>query len=165
MLGMKGSLVRVRIHQEFDSEGDRKVAAALTGHKPDFGRDMWRRVTTESDPDVVVGWASIEHPEWQGGEDRGNATHAEAAPDARLISQGEVVHALFLTRIAKAKGGFGYGNWTGYQAVFKVLFLRPVDIPSFGTCYERLGTGRLFGNDIDAAFQGLQGAEGMVWLV
>jgi hypothetical protein len=166
MLGMKGRLLRVRIHGEFDSEGDRKVAAALTGHKPDFGRDMWRRATTESEPDVVVGWASIEHPEWQDGDEQGNTTHAEAAPDdERLISQGEVVDALFVTRIAKAKGGLGYGNWTGYQAVFKVLFLRPVDIPSFGTCYERLGTGRLFGNDIDAAFQELEHDEGMVWLV
>jgi hypothetical protein len=165
MLGMKGRLLRVRIHGEFDSGGDRGVAAKLTGHKPDFGRDMWRRATTESEPDVVVGWASIEHPEWQDGEDRGNATHAQAAPDARLIGQGEVVHAFFLTRIAKAEGGFGFGNWTGFHAVFNVLFLRPVDIPGFGTCYERLGTGRLFGNDIDAAFQELQDAEGMVWLV
>lgn len=165
MLGMKGRLLRVRIHGEFDSDGDRGAAAALTGHKPDFGRDMWRKTTTESEPDVVVGWASIEHPDWQDGDVQAKAAHPEGGSDARLISGGEVVYAFFLTRIAKAKGGLGYGNWTGHQAVFKVLFLRPVDIPSFGTCYERLGTGRLFGNDVDASFQGLHDAEGLVWLV
>lgn len=160
MLGVKGRLTKVRIHGEFESESDSAVVAALTNHEPGFGRDMWRRATTESEPDVVVGWASLEHPDWQ--ED---ATHPEGGANLQSARHGELVHALFVARIAKAKGGLGYGNWTGHQAVFKVLFLRPVDIPGLRACYERLGTGRLFGNDVDVSFQELQGTEEVVWLV
>lgn len=163
MLGVKAPLMRVRVYGEFESEDDTKAAAALTTHLPDFGRDMWRRVTSESDPNTVVGWASIEHPEWQ--DDADDATYQDGGPSSPLIGQGTVVHALFVSRIGRVKGGLGYGNWSGYQAAFKVLFVRPVDIRGFGTCYERVGTGRIFGNDVDTAFQGLQNTGDMFWLV
>lgn len=156
MLGIKGRLMRVRVHGEFESDDDCRTAATLTSHSPDFGRDMWRRVTTESVPDVVVGWASIEHPDWQG-DGHG--------PPSQSTGQGGLVHALFVSRMGKIKGGLGYSNWTGHQAVYKVVFTRPVNIPGFGTCYERLGTGRLFGNDIDATFQGMQDMEDLIWLM
>ena len=164
MLGVKAQLMRVRVHEEFESEDDTKAAAVLTTHSPDFGRGMWRRVTTESEPNTIVGWASIEHPDWQDdGED--SDTHQNEGPLSQLIGQGRIVQALFVSRIGKVKGGLGYGNWRGYQAAFKVLFVQPVDIPGFGTCYERVGTGRLFGNDVDAAFKGLRNESELVWLV
>jgi hypothetical protein len=165
MLGMKGKLMRVRVHGEFESEGEVATAATLTGHEPDFGRDMWRKTTTESERDVLIGWASIEHPDWQSFGGQSNETTQADGSDPRSTGEGTVVYAFFITRIAQASGGLGYGNWMGRQAVFKVLFLRPVEIPGFGGCYERLGTGRLFGNDVDAAFQELQDAEGLIWLV
>lgn len=165
MIRMEGRLTPVLIHGTFGSKGDRAVAGALTNHNSDFTRDMWRRATTESEPNVVVGWASIEHPDWQNGDGQGNAPHPDGGPAQQSTWSGQAAHALFLARISTESGGLGYGNLNGRQVVFVVLFLRPVDIPGFGTCYERLGTGRLFGNDIDAAFQELRGAERRIWLV
>lgn len=164
MLGMKGRLVSVQVHGEFESEDDCETAAVLTNHSPNFGRHMWRRVTTESLPDFVIGWASIEHPDWQGANND-DAAHRDDLSPSQSIGQGQAVHAFVVSRLGKVKGGFGYGNWTGYHAVYHVVFLNPVNIPGFGTCYQRLGTGRLFGNDIDSALQETQATEDLVWLI
>ena len=155
MLGMKGQLIQMRVHGEFESENNCKSSAALTGHSPEFGRDVWRRVTTESEREVIVGWASIEHPAWQD-EDQTEVRAPSHAQASQMIAQSEVVHALFMIRLHKGKGGLGYGNSSDHQPIYLVLFLKPVDVPGFGKCYERLGTGRLVGNDVDASFQGIQ---------
>lgn len=164
MLGMKAGLIRVRVHGEIESEDDTNAAAVLTTHSPDFGRDMWRSVTTESDTKTIIGWASMEHPEWQN-QGHDSEAHQNKGFSSQVIAQGQTAHALIVSRIGKVKGGLGYGNWTGYQAAFKVLYVQPVDIPGLGTCYERVGTGRLFGNVVDAAFQGLHDTGDIVWLV
>ena len=146
-----GRLTTVRLHGHFACKEDAGRAAVLTAHKPDFGRDMWRRASLDEDPQVITGWASIEHPDYY------------QANDTFQGPAGMQVLALFLTRIPGVVGGYGFGNWRNTQTAFTVLFLRSVDVPGWNGCYERLGVGRLFGNAVEACFETLQ--EDTIWLI
>ncbi|KAL7621086.1 hypothetical protein AAE478_008399 [Parahypoxylon ruwenzoriense] len=163
-LKISGHLLPVRIDGPFASAEDRGIAAALTDHSPDFGRGAWRRVAMVADPETVAGWASVEHPGLQ--TDEGCRAASEQGEEEGGGEGGRWrLWALVFTRIEKVEGGFGFGNLMGYHAAFQVLFLRARRIPEFGfgKCYERVGVGRLFGNEVDALLRDAERRE--VWLV
>ncbi|KAI1467801.1 HET-domain-containing protein [Daldinia caldariorum] len=147
LLQLGGRLQPVIIDGHFDNADETGASALLTDHKPDFGRDMWRRVALVDAPEELVGWASIEHPDHQNRENN------------RINGP---IYAFFVASTCKSDTGYGFGNWSNQHTVYQVLFLSSVVVPGHDNCYERLGTGRLFGNNVEAAFGKLK--EDLIWL-
>ncbi len=149
-LALEGCLLKVNVQAEFRGKEDTDVAARLTEHEPDFGRDMWR-VSRLSKPETIIGWASVEHPEYQ-------ADTASRPPG--------IIYALAMFRLEKANGGVAFGNLNNRHKAFTVLFVRRVVATGFreaSSCYERLGVGRLFGPEVEADY-GLANEE-TLWLI
>ncbi len=169
VLGLSGRLLPVRIHNYFvdddDDDGeDARVAAALTSHRQDFGRETWRKVTADAaavSPHVVVGWASVEHPDYQAG--RGPPP---PPPPPEGDDGGERrIYALFVASIENIDQGLAVGNVvTGHLTTYKALYLRRrAGVPGYEDAYERVGVGRLFGNEVEALFRSTR--EERIWLV
>ncbi|KAF7554102.1 hypothetical protein G7Z17_g3197 [Cylindrodendrum hubeiense] len=150
MLRLQGKLTRVIVDIEIVGEEDDHAMWVLTAHAPNFGRSMWRRVSTHIHRHLLRGWASIEHPDCQ----------VNAAGQLRSIDE---VYALLVIKIPKAYGGCGFGNLSAYQPCFQVLYLKAVHVEGFSDTYERLGVGRMFGNDVDSCFELAE--EKCIWLV
>ncbi|KAI8634654.1 heterokaryon incompatibility protein-domain-containing protein [Xylariaceae sp. FL1651] len=152
ILGVSGRLVEIRLHGMFGNEDDRTAAANVTGHTPSFGREMWRRVATPETPGTIAGWASLEHPDFQ--------TDA-ACEGSRLV------FALVAAVARKVQGGWLLGNLSPHLTAYEVLYLRREPVPGFDTqgrdCYERIGVGRLFGDEVDALCKATE--KSRVWLV
>lgn len=165
-LEVEGRLLRQRVtlHGLFATEDDRTAAANVTGHSPSFGRDAWRRVATVRDPGRVAGWASIEHPDFQ--------------PDAvtSCAQQQTAVCALVAAVSRKVQGGWLLGQFSPHLTAYEVLYLRRMQVPGFETqggssssssnreeCYERIGVGRLFGDEVDEMYAVTE--KSRVWLV
>ncbi|KAL8365193.1 hypothetical protein RB595_004142 [Gaeumannomyces hyphopodioides] len=153
ILGMLGRLVRVRVHDLFTDEEDLTATETLTARPTSIlHRRVWRCVTTTDELDSVVGWASLEHPDYQ---------------QARAGAAGQNPTTLFALAVQSlaAVGGFGFGNYSGYQTVYCVLYLAQKTVPGYGPedCFERVGTGRLFGNDVETLYK--KANERDLWLV
>ncbi|KAI1473949.1 HET-domain-containing protein [Daldinia eschscholtzii] len=147
LLQLRGRLQPVIIDGHFASTDETDAVALLTDHKPDFGRDMWRRVALADAPEEIVGWASIEHPVHQSRENN------------RVDGS---VHAFFVASTSKSDTGYGFGNWSNHHTVYQVIFLSSVAVLEHVNCYERLGVGRLFGNNVESALEKLK--EDLIWL-
>ncbi|KAI0804131.1 heterokaryon incompatibility protein-domain-containing protein [Xylaria sp. FL0064] len=145
VLGVSGRLMQVRLHDFFVNEDDCTAAANVTGHGPSFGRHMWRRVTTAQTPGTIAGWASVEHPDFQ--------TVASSESDD---ADDDLIFALFAAVARKVQGGWLLGNLSPHLTAYEVLYLRRIQIPGFETsdrdCYERIGVGRLFGDEVDKIY-------------
>ncbi|KAK7229478.1 hypothetical protein V2G26_001648 [Clonostachys chloroleuca] len=139
MLQIKGRVLSTHVDQGFNKFENVNIAAELTQHSPDIGRHMWRRVTTPAEPSIISGWASLEHPEYQ----------------IDISATNSTLEAFVVTR----RGG----NILGLPPSFRVIFLRRVEIQGFDSCFERVGTGELFGKCVDKLFR--ETNEDMVWLV
>ena len=137
ILGIRGVLISVSIHQKFQGRDDTLVTAKLTDHRSGFGRKMWRRVTTQQGGQTVTGWASGEHPELQADDE------CQASSD---------VLALVVKTVNGIIAGFGMGTLKERMAAYKVLYIKPVKVHGFEDSFERIGTGRLFGDVIDTQF-------------
>ncbi|KAI0518302.1 heterokaryon incompatibility protein-domain-containing protein [Xylaria bambusicola] len=148
MLGVRGILIPVSIHHKFRGREDALVAAKLTDHRSDFGRNMWRRVATPQECQTVTGWASVEHPELQ-------------ADDECLASNN--ILALVIETIGGIIEGFGMGNLRERMTAYKVVYIRPLKVYGFEDSFERIGVGRLFGDVIDSQFHSTEMKD--VWLV
>ncbi|KAI1368209.1 hypothetical protein F5Y08DRAFT_335982 [Xylaria arbuscula] len=148
ILGIRGVLIPVSIHQKFEGRADTLVAAKLTDHRSDFGRNMWRRVTTPQGGQTVAGWASVEHPDYQ--------------TDDECRASGDVL-GLVIKTITGIIAGFGMGNLKDKMTAYKVLYIRPVRVHGFEDSFERIGTGRLFGDVIDSQFHNTEKKD--IWLV
>lgn len=137
-LGVSGRLIQVQLHDPFADEDDRTAAANVTGHGPNFGREMWCRITTLQTPGVIAGWASVEHPAFQ----TTASSECEQAP----------IFGLVAAVSQKVQGGWLLGNLSPHLTAYMVLYLRRVQVPGFETkdrdCYERVGVGRLFGDEV-----------------
>lgn len=119
--------VTVTVQSAFATPEDAVVAAKLTGHDAEAGCAHWRRITLPDRPDVIAGWASLEHPDF-----------------AAAQEEGATVSALFLER-RKVEGSLGWGRLRGGHWVFRVLFVRARAVNKWESFYERVGVGRLFG--------------------
>lgn len=137
MLGIRGRLMPVTIHGEFQSPDDILLAASITMHAENTGTSMWRRATLPTRPDVIRGWASLEHPNFQRGVE-GTSVHTLLA----LIVQATV-----------ARGGLALGNWMRNTCpAYRVLFVGEVGIPNHRNTYERIGAGVVFGYEFKEEF-------------
>jgi hypothetical protein len=147
-LQMSGRLTLLYLDGYSISEENIELAAKMTGHYTDVGRDMWRRVSLSDEREYIDGWASVEHPEYQT-----DVACVESCP----------IYAFFLCQIRAIEGGYGNGSWDGYHTVYKVLFLISVERPGLENCFERIGTGRLFGYRAKTKFD--ISSESDIWLI
>jgi hypothetical protein len=140
-LQLKGLLWNVNIHGYFETKVDADTAALLTAHSPDFGMEYWRKVTVDGNvSDEVTGWASVEHPEYQ------------------ILGSGDTVTRPVLAFVVKSienlYTGPAFGNiWKMRSTAYKVLYIRQVSVPGQNNVYERVGVGRLFGEEVEATFK------------
>lgn len=139
ILELRGRVAVVNIGKLFETQEERDIVARLTDHHTDIGRDLWRQVTTEDKPDSIVGWASLEHPDFQ--------------TDAQIDQSPSLLRAFFVLDNKNLDYGLGFGNLTTSHIAFNVLFLRKLLVEGLANCYERVGTGRLFGTEVDALYQ------------
>ncbi|KAM7216102.1 hypothetical protein V8F06_008575 [Rhypophila decipiens] len=146
-LQIRGRLCQVRIDGFFLDDEERHAMANLSYRHPatsPAAKTTWRKVSlldgsVYRPPEYsLVGWASTEKPEYPQWRRQGLAL-----PPPVLD-----IYALFARRLPNMTGGHGWGNMMNRQTVFEVLFLRRVA----GNYYERVGMGRLCGNEVEAAF-------------
>lgn len=135
VLTMVARSCQLTVHAPFATPGDSTAAAALTGHGVDVGRSHWRRVTLPGQPDVISGWASLEHP------------------DFAAVEEVVEVTALFLER-RQVKGSLGWASLRGWHWAFRMLFVRKVEADGWTGFHERVGVGRLFGPEANDCFEG-----------
>lgn len=136
MIEMVGKLISVHVHGHFPLLADANIAANMTEHDLDFGRALWRSVTVAAKPDVIAGWASLEHPDYQTG----------ATSTATL-------QVLVMKKKRALWGGYGNRGWNDSHMIYSVLFLKPADFPDMTDVFERVGCGRLFGGDVEDMFK------------
>ena len=148
VLTIYGSMCPVQVQRFLnESENDLAVRLSFTG-MPKLrdisgqprGADLWRAVCIAAKPRVILGWASIEHPQLQ-------INVANAAS--------EQVYALFVQRNEENGGWFRTYTPMYDKVVFRVLLLRraATAIPGMEDCFERVGVGGLWGDDIDKVYQ------------
>lgn len=148
ILGILGSLIPVTIHGQFQSLDDISLAASITMQTEDSGRSMWRCATLTAKPDIIRGWASLEHPDFQDGVARVG------------------VHTLLALVIEKttAQGGLAFGNWFHNTCpAYRVLFVGEVRVPGYSNTYERIGAGVFFGYEFQQEYE--RAEERKIWLV
>ncbi|KAK4163748.1 heterokaryon incompatibility protein-domain-containing protein [Cladorrhinum sp. PSN259] len=146
VLQLRARLLKVRIHEYFPTDDERKAAANLTYRLPKTApaAKTWRRVTAlvGPEPQFIIGWASVEHARYH--------RDINSIPDTSLDD--DSVYALFVRKLSKIAGGYGWGNWTNHQTAFEVLYVTRADHDGCQYCYERVGIGRLFGGDVEACY-------------
>ncbi|KAK4228092.1 heterokaryon incompatibility protein-domain-containing protein, partial [Podospora fimiseda] len=134
VLELHGRLYPFRVHGLFADDDERDAVAKLTHRRrnPPPARRAWRRVTLDTNSTEVIGWASIESPEFQNQKNERDSA---------------LVYALFVRRLPRMEGGYGWGYWTDWHTVFEVLFLKKVEKGL--NYYERVGMGRVFGPEVE----------------
>lgn len=163
VLTIHGSLQVIQI-EGFLSEEDAEVAHELTlttyktGYKGRYtGRSisrapepkaiapyrpwttgLWRGVCFLSNPGTITGWASVEHPELQSLEETTSCSGS--------------IYALFVARGEEKGGWFTLANFIVSRVIFSVLLLRRVSVPGFQDCFERVGVGRVFGEEAERQY-------------
>lgn len=147
ILTLQGRLLQVDIHDDFNDTDDTSLAAAVTFQTEEERRVLWRPVTHITNPELIRGWASLEHPHFADGE--------VPASGVRLSA--------FVILKSTGTGGMALGNWFSSKIpVYHVLFLRPEQVPGY-EAYERIGVGRLYGYEFQKEYQ--QAEETTVHLV
>ena len=149
-LKLTGKLLPIQIHGSFGRCEDAAFLSTLTDKDPDFRRDMWRTVTVSSEPDLISGWASLEHPDYQN--------------DEVIIGDGSLCALVIMKN--KSVGGWSLGltdGWLGNQPIFAVLFLKTTGGVNSGITFERVGCGRLFGTAVENMFKEAELRD--IWLV
>ena len=101
---------------------------------------LWRGVCLPTDPDRIIGWASLEHPEFQSEE------HPEIQSDEKIASSSGSMYALFLERCD------GKDDPLHSSAIFTAVLVRRVSIPGFNESFGRVGVGRLFGEEVNRRY-------------
>ncbi|KAF9870695.1 hypothetical protein CkaCkLH20_11797 [Colletotrichum karsti] len=151
-LELEGLLQPVTVHGYFPSDVDVNVVGTITNVCPRDCNRGWRTVSLcAAAPDVVVGYAAVEHPDLQV-DDNG-----PLGSDNRVE-----VSALLLSRVRRVKYGALIGSLLPWHDVYNVLFVKKanvavgglrVDGGGGGDVYERVGSGKLFGNDVGDAYR------------
>ncbi|GAW22363.1 hypothetical protein ANO14919_119000 [Xylariales sp. No.14919] len=148
-LRVLGRLMKMRLHGLFADNDDCTSAANITGQAPSFGRETWRGVTTPEVSDSVAEWASVEHPAFQ----------ADTFDGAIL--------ALIVVVVRRVQGGWFLGNFGSHLTAYEVLYLQRAQAlrfePEDRDCYERIGVGRLFGDEVGMVYAVTN--RSTIWLV
>ena len=103
-----------------------------------WGMGLWRGICLLTNPGRIIGWASVEHPELQSPEE--------------IASCSGSIYALILERCEEKGGWFRWGRLLISRVIFTVLLVRRVSIPGFDECFERVGVGRLFSEEVDKGY-------------
>lgn len=140
ILQMIGKKLDVSIDWYFESPQDIEIAATMTAHEMGIGRRSnrcsWRKACLKSSPNIIIGWASIEHPDFQ---------------TDQAFTSTMPISAFVVGQVSKVTGGLGLGHISGFHTVLKVLYVSRVEIAGRSDCYERIGVGRLFGDSVHEA--------------
>lgn len=110
----------------------------IIGPDSHWAMGLWRGICSPTNPSRIIGWASVEHPDLQSPED--------------IASSSGSIYALILERWAEKGGWLRWGSFLVSRVVFTVLLLRRVYIPGWDETYERVGVGRLFGEEADKRY-------------
>lgn len=152
----QAKFIDVQLGPHFSSQKDSSIAARCTNHESDGQRDHWRAVTLPSSEvrgvetqEIIRGWASLEHPDYQKPgrdpkEDRVLALRIAHIPEVNSMG----------------------GRFISFSDTAEiVLYVRQFtqEEPGDRTYFERLGVGRLFGSEIESEFTAAE--EGEMWLV
>ncbi|OAL52980.1 hypothetical protein IQ07DRAFT_641408 [Pyrenochaeta sp. DS3sAY3a] len=146
VLKMRGKVVQVSVDAHLTRDS-RITTAGLTEHSLSTGREHWRAVATYKTPEKIAGWASLEHPDYQN--------------DAACRSAQNIV-AFFVLTSYSGRPSFALGNIYRSHTIHSVLYLRPVENPTYRPCYERVGVGRLFEVEVSELFQAA--TEQILWI-
>lgn len=126
-----GFLHRVFVRDHFRDGSEAVAAARLTSCDERLCIDYWRRVVSRKDPNVVCGWALIEHPDCVVDDGTPHILDAFAVFVAKVpVNVNPMVKRL--------------GN---YETAYRVLYLAPV--PGSHGLFQRLGVGRMFGDEVN----------------
>jgi hypothetical protein len=161
------ALLSVHIDAIFESEEHVNMAARLTGHKGDkIDKSGWRRVSLSTTPNTIVGWASLEHPDFQTDEQvlSGSSGGDNTSVYAMLLDEVKLWRSLGDSGVfMNGEGLGGYLSFLGFGtrsvSTCRVLFVRAVaDGGRFQPLelYERVGVGRLFGPMVKSEFSRLE---------
>ncbi len=138
-LRIAGKLAEFVVRERFSKEEDLTVLFNLCGEAIDLGsaQTFWRKVCMPKYPAEIIGWASIDHPEYL----------QEDSYDGGLGAL-----ALLLATSGHIRGyGLGYFGLStvGLYTVYHVLFVRE----DLGGRFKRMGVGRVFGKEADRMFR------------
>lgn len=147
--------IDVQLGPRFDSQRHSSIAAKCTNHESDVQRDHWRAVTLPvyglgglNTEEVIRGWASLEHPDYQ-----------QPGKDPKE----DRVLALRIAHIPEVKNGGWIISFSDTAEI--VLYIRQVRRGETGdrAYFERMGVGRLFGSEVESRFVAAE--EGEIWLI
>lgn len=122
----------VLVGAKYQDERELDIASTVS-HSRKTERNAWRTVCSSLRPTEVAGWASLEHPDYQ---------------DDSSFRHGVQLFALHVSTSTNVGVAYGLGFITPWHSVFNVLFLRNTHDQK----YERVGTGKLFGKEIETQF-------------
>lgn len=152
----QAKFIEVQLGPRFDSSSPASIAAKCTSHYSDSQTDHWRAVTLPisweggvNTQEIIRGWASLEHPEYQ-----------QPGRDPRE-------HRILALKLAHLPEVYAMGAWfASYpHTAAIVLYIRQVQPGEIGdrVYFERLGIGRLFGSEVDGKFA--EAEEKEIWLI
>lgn len=152
----QAKVIQVQLGPRFDSSRPSSIAAKCTQHKSDGQTDHWRAVTLPisrgaraDTQEIIHGWASLEHPEYQ------------------QPGRDPTEHRTFALRIAHLPEVNAMEAWFAsyFHTAAIVLYIRQVQPGETGESayFERLGIGRLFGPEIESEFAAAEERE--IWLI
>ncbi|RYP46542.1 hypothetical protein DL768_007258 [Monosporascus sp. mg162] len=137
VLHVSGRLQPVLIGSYFENDASFYLATDVTGHPArEIGAQKQRAVTMPAERDIIAGWASLEHPEFQ---------------EDAAFNPSPVITALLISTKRVYAGTFGLGFLSSSHEAFLVLFLLRSDKLMNG--FERIGVGRLFGREAARGFE------------
>ena len=139
VLTFHSSLILVQLERLL-SEDEADLASEITSTTPNYhrGKGLWRCICLPTDPSRIIGWASVEHPELQS--------------DEKIASSSGSIYALLLERCEEKGGWFHWGSALISRVVFTILLVRRVSNPGFNESFERVGVGRLFGEEVNRRY-------------
>lgn len=136
VLHLRGRLQTVHIGDYLSNKVPNPAADMDDWAEEDPGLGGLRIVATAGLRDVISGWASLEHPEFQ--------------HDSALISS-PMIFALLVSTVAERTSKRTHPAYAKGKEEFNVLYLRRSQRVLDG--FERLGMGRLFGHAANKGFQ------------
>jgi len=151
VLRLRARLIPILVKGYFASKERLYVATDTSGHPAReyaYRHDMQRTVAVPSAADILAGWASLEHPDFQ--------------DDAVFGSTGPSIYALVVSELRiSGDASWGLGYFSGTYKAYNILCVVETDRLAGG--FERAGRGAIFGKEAERAVELATTRD--VWLV
>ena len=151
VLRLRARLIPILVKGYFASKERLYVATDTSGHPArdfTYHHDMQRTVAVPLASDLLAGWASLEHPDFQ--------------DDAVFSSTGPSIYALVVSELRiSGDASWGLGYFSGTYKAYNVLYVVETDKLAGG--FERAGRGAIFGKEAERAVELSKTRD--VWLV